>query len=89
VVFQFFCLFSRFEYALKRIPRFLKDQERAEASWDEYGNSLKDRFASVSDREFTRAVEYLQSSPPQRQVVRDSALAWDPTQRGDGESLER
>jgi len=37
LVFRFFAVFSRFEYALKR-GEFLKKQEQAEVDWDAYAN---------------------------------------------------
>jgi hypothetical protein len=88
-VLEFFFLFSRFEYALKRSSVFLKDQERAEADWDKYGNSLKGRFRAVNDATFLKALNYLESNPPSVQIVVNSYLNWKPTSRGDGESRER
>jgi len=88
-VLEFFFLFSRFEYALKRSSVFLKDQERAEADWDKYGNSLKDRFKAVNDANFLKALNYLEVNPPSVQIVVNRCLDWKLTSRGDGESRER
>ena len=46
LVFRFFAVFSRFEYALKR-SGFLKYQERAEADWDAYANGIRGNFSAI------------------------------------------
>ena len=88
LVLQFFALFSRFEYALKR-SRFLKVGDKAEADWDKYGNSLRGLFGVVKDPVFHDAIECLLKKPPDTQVVLGNNLDWKGTLRGDGEHDER
>ena len=89
LVFLFFAFFSRFECALKR-PGFLRETNgRAEPDWDNYANSLRDRFADVDDQAFQDAVAFLVKAPPQRQVVdNNNTLGWEDTPQGQGEHRE-
>lgn len=68
LVFDFFALFSRFEYALKRAG-FLRDKERAEPNWDAYTNSLRGSFATDEDDRFNEALKLHTRQPPKTQVA--------------------
>ena len=87
LVFKFFAIFSRFEYALKRTG-FLRDQERAEADWDRYSTCLRGRFAVLGSLTFTDACAYLEQESPRQQVVDGTRLTWKACLRGNGESEE-
>ncbi len=88
LVFQFFAIFSRFEYALKRAS-FLKKQSRVEPHWDAYANTLRGLFRKADDGPFTAAVKYIKSQPPRKQVVHDGQLGWEDCTQGSGETEER
>lgn len=86
---EFFCVFSRFEYALKRtrfctpgwsIHRGRPDARRsASADWKAFGRQIDNALMSCESQEFVRAADYLFSAPPSRQIVaHDGGLGWDP-----------
>ena len=70
---DFFLAFQRFEYALKRHPRFLKttrEGARAEASWDAFGEYLgPDFFARVQTMKLAEEIFQL---PPGKELVGDN-----------------
>jgi len=78
LVFHFFALFSRFEYASKRCKYLRTDSEnRAEPNWKDYGDSLNGKFTEITDAGFKKAYDYLQHDPPKTQIVRgDKNLDW-------------
>jgi hypothetical protein len=88
LVLQFFAIFSRFEYSLKR-SGFLKPGEKVEANWDKYANSIKGQFAEVEDPTFQEAVEFLKREPPKTQTVAGKEFVWRDTVQGLGEHYER
>lgn len=88
LVLQFFGVFSRFEYSLKR-SGFLKPGDKAEANWDMYANSLRGLFGAVQDQQFRGAVAFLLKEPPKTQIVSGTDLGWRETAIGDGEHHER
>jgi hypothetical protein len=90
VVFTYFGMFSRFEYALKR-SGFVRDANgHAEAHWDNYANSLRGQFSGVKDAEFQKAVGFLKREAPKKQILQPSGdLDWADTPQGQGESDEQ
>lgn len=73
---EFFHIFSRFEYALKRCG-FLQNIEagsRAKPGWDSFGNSLSKEnvLTKVGSEDFQKAVKYLFKKPPKQQIVTDN-----------------
>jgi hypothetical protein len=92
LVFTYFGLFARFEYALKREGYVLADKnDVAHAHWDNYANNLKGRFAGIKDPAFLRAVALFDEHPPQKQILLKpgDSLDWMASKRGDGESTEQ
>ena len=87
LVFQFFIVFSRFEYALKR-SGFLRPKEPAEADWEGYAKGLRGKFAAVGKPAFQDACEYLKREPPRKQIIDHGALGWKNTVQGEEESEE-
>src|SRR5436190_334559 len=70
LAYRYFAMFSRFEFALKELPTFLKDNKgSAEANWEAFENSLKGKFSTVQDADFQTAVAFLKTHPPRKQVV--------------------
>jgi hypothetical protein len=84
---DFFVFFSRFEYALKRAGYFKGNEKRADADWDRFAISLRDMFDPEKSSELNSAVDYLTTRPPQKQVVRNESLTWDPVAQSNGEAL--
>lgn len=75
---NFFFVFSRFEYSLKRAGFTTLQRGKATPDWDAYADCLDKRdFDAGSDRLVKEAVEYLSSNPPRRQTINDGVLSWD------------
>ena len=95
LVLEFFWKFSAFECALKR-EGFLRpvrnkrtDQNKAaQPDWDRFGKSIRGRFQEVRAEGFQSELHALKNLSPQRQVVKDGRLGWDPIQRRNDESDE-
>jgi hypothetical protein len=82
LVFQFFGVFSRFEYALKRSGLLMKT-EKAKPDWGTYADKLRGRFAKVQNKAFQDAVTFLLKEPPKTQVATGNNLDFKDTLRGD------
>jgi len=88
VVFEFFVVFSRFEYALKRTGYLKTPDGLAEASWDKFADELEGQFATLSTPEFKHSQRFLCDHPPKRQWVEARVLRWQETPRN-GKSDEK
>lgn len=89
---EFFVLFSRFEYALKRSGFLRPNVPEAQADWGRFARENQTPFSesnsvSVAKKE---AVAYYEKEPPRKQLQQNGRLHWsDPLRPGDGEtSLE-
>jgi hypothetical protein len=75
LVLEFFCTFSRFEYALKRAEFVDNPRGFVVADWKCFETKLQtlgtDKCASV-----LKVCEYLLRHPPKKQVLREKRLAW-------------
>ena len=71
---QFFVFFSRFEYALKRCPQYLK--ENAGAHWDRFAEDQNPAFDPGGSPELTAAIDYFKSTPPMKQTKTNGLLDW-------------
>ncbi len=79
LLFEFFVVFSKFEFALKN-STFLKGDERtAEPDWECSARSLRNSFKSSVNPILQEACDYLLSNPPMKQVMVDGKLAWSTT----------
>lgn len=74
----FFAFYSRFEYALKRTPRYLLcgDAAKAEAGWGKFAKYCDQKEGAVEQLQQTDAWRYLNSSPPRKQKCDASGLVW-------------
>src|SRR5947207_15264062 len=82
LLFEFFLAFARFENALKTTGIVKKRRisaaenaryPNAEPDWDSFAVSLRGRFNRENNSELSNACVYILQSPPNRQVIRDSA----------------
>jgi hypothetical protein len=77
LVADFFMLFARAEYALKKAG-FIKPRgdEGFDVDWDRFARSLATVLTSPDDPQITEAVRYMQERAPQKQVFRGGRLSW-------------
>jgi len=86
LVVEFFIYFSRFEYALKRAEYIRGNSKGAEAYWDKFVDEIKEAFDAKINTELEKAVNYLLSHPPKKQILDERRLSWKDNQRDKGES---
>jgi len=83
---QFFVFFSRFEYALKRCPNYLKHS--AEPDWDRFSSNQNAEFQKLSSPALAAAIDYFKEFPPLKQKQVDGQLIWsDPKEYYEREPL--
>lgn len=75
LIFEFFLLFSKFEYALK-IVGFHNGEGVARANWTTYAESIKNDFDKDSNDELIESVSYILIHPPKKQIIKDGVLKW-------------
>jgi hypothetical protein len=76
LLFEFFVVFSKFEFALKHSAFLIGDASRAEPNWDGFAASLRNSFQASASSQLKEACEYLLLNPPMKQVVVSGKLAW-------------
>lgn len=76
LVFNFFIVFSRFEYALKRAGYLKFDKNGVHPDWEKFASELKPRFKSFVTQELEPSITYLKDNPPKKQVVKNKSLDW-------------
>lgn len=81
----FFIFFARFEYALKRDPRYLMAGiGDACPNWDKFGSEHNSSFQPSTKPDLADAVEYFLAEPPRKQLRKDSAMTWSEPQYHNG-----
>ena len=72
LVTNFFIVFSRFEYALKKTKYIKSDRNgNAEPNWNRFIKDNKTHFESLEkSEELQRAIDYLKNHPPKKQVYK-------------------
>ena len=91
---HFFVFFARFEYALKRDPRYLNIKPdpkhpkagdgNVEPNWDKFAADHNQVFVPESSPALKAAVDYFLAEPPRKQIGKDSTLNWSEPQHHDG-----
>lgn len=76
MVADFFIIFSRFEYTLKRAGFATGDDGKVSANWGRFASVLKEHFDSTRTPELQEAVRYLDSHPPKKQILDNGVLSW-------------
>ena len=75
LIFEFFLLFSKFEYSLK-IVGFHKGDGDARPNWIKFTESIKNDFDKESDDELLESVNYILTNPPKKQIIKEGVLKW-------------
>jgi hypothetical protein len=74
---QFFVFFSRFEYALKKDPRYLMaGAGDAKPNWDLFASNNNERFDLAASTRLAEAVDYFRARPPRKQTRDSGQLGW-------------
>ena len=87
VVMEFFVVFSRFEFALKKAGYLRAGREcRALPDWTTFESRYEDCFDTQSEPKLSEAWDYVYQNPPMRQVVADGRLDFETDPRLDDKS---
>jgi hypothetical protein len=70
-----FKMFARFEYALKAAG-FHNGSGPAKPDWAKFAKSVSKIFDQPHDPDFDAAVEYILTTPPKQQFIKDGLLEW-------------
>jgi len=73
-VMEFFVVFSRFEFALKRMGYLKRLNGKAEPDWRKFETKHKDEFDPEKEPQLREAWNYIDIDPPKKQVVVDRKL---------------
>lgn len=75
-VFNFFVLFSIFEWALKNSTKFIRtpyaNLSNVGPDWDKFGNYIEAKFNLLSNPN----IDKILNSPPKIQILKDSRIEW-------------
>ena len=85
LVTDFFLVFSRFEYALKRAGYIVPGTEHAKPDWKRFASDAATTFDERFCPQLDSAVSYLKVDPPKQQIVSSGLLAWRKIPERDGE----
>ncbi len=79
LVADFFMVFARAEYALKR-ARYVEAGRAGEPriKWDEFGRVLGDRLFDPGSAPVAEAISYLMENPPSKHIIKNGHLEWRP-----------
>ncbi len=90
LLFNFFLIFSRFEYALKSSSFFKKPNRNrynpvkppaAEPDWKSFENSILRVFSWERSEQLKEACDFLLNAPPHKQVIIQDDAGWSITWR--------
>jgi hypothetical protein len=86
---HFFVFFSRFEYALKRDPRYLMPGTGdALPNWDRFASDHAASFNASSPHAVVTAVAFFKASPPRKQLRGGGNMSWsEPIQHNERDPL--
>lgn len=78
LVVDFFVIFARFEYALKRLGYIQPNKSYVSPDWGAFARDFPPTFDPHRTPELMAATTYLHEHPPHQQVYRNQTLAWKP-----------
>ncbi len=82
---DFFIIFARFEYALKRAGFTNGSADGVSPDWMKFASSLKEDFNPNKSNDLQDAVAYLDTYPPKKQVLAGKVLSWQDNVKQDNE----
>lgn len=75
-LFEFFIVFSRFEYALKYGNFSIKSEKSISPDWCKFASSIKNDFNEKDSPELEKAVAFILTNPPKMQVFVNETMIW-------------
>ncbi len=88
LVFKFFCVLSRMEFALKVTGYVIKNTVKPD--WGKFAGEIKNSFNPKINENLSAACHYYFDYPPKKQVFSNETLGWEcqsPTGQSDIENL--
>lgn len=76
LAYEFLGTFARCEYALKGSGFAKGGTTSVEANWDAFAIAIDWHFRRVSDEAFKKAVLFLLTEPPRKQILRNGRIDW-------------
>jgi hypothetical protein len=88
IIFNFFIVFSRFEYSLKEYKTYrnVNGNGNVSANWDRFASKHKEKFDYHKSKTLHQAVTYYLTYPPDKQIEENGHLGWKKNTRNPGES---
>jgi len=77
-IYEFFWLFSRFEYSLK-MTGFHNGNGNAKADWRRFAAAIESYYDKSSSASLAESVAYILENPPNKQVVNNGVHQWSNT----------
>ena len=82
IVCEFFILFSRFEYALKRAGYAQQSGRQITIEWKRFAKTLESKFDHSAAPSLTKSCDYITERPPKTQRIDSSGkLSWVETEK--------
>ena len=76
LVFRFFLVFSRFEYALKRAGFTSGSTEVVHPAWECFSSRYRSVFNPSQTPDLRSACDYFIANPPRKQILDSGSLGW-------------
>jgi len=87
LAYDFFVVFSRFEYALKKAGFIIGNDSGVQPNWDRFANKYKNKFTQMAQNtDVEKAIEFFRQGPPRKQVMQ-VIRGWKPTWKLTDEDL--
>ena len=88
LIFEFFMVYSRFEFALKQKRDFrrIEGNEHVAPNWRAFSAAVQEKFYPDKSPELRQAFDYYVSDPPKIQVVQNFRLSWKKNQKRENET---
>lgn len=76
LIYRFFLVFSRFEYALKRAGYAKGSGTDVAADWDKYSSDYRQAHLPSTIPGLRNAWAYFSSHPPRKQILKNNRIVW-------------
>lgn len=84
LAFDFFMIFSKFEYALKKAG-YMSGNNIVTVDWDRFARDYSSNFSICDDR----AMKFLLEKPPKKQSIKNDELIWKDSELKDKAEADR